>query len=138
MTPRPWPSWKEPTVVDKPPSKVAHSNAMAEIQGTITRQGGSIFTVLPHHRIAILDTIAMDLGLYISRINVPKGHRNNGIGTELMTELKRQAADAGHTRLIVEPGGYEPNRQRDRLRFYRRHGFAKHHRDCYYFVDIET
>jgi len=124
--------------VDKLAPAVANSNLMADIQGTITRQGGSIFTVLPHHRIAILDTIAMDLGLYISRINVPKGHRNNGIGTELMTELKRQAADAGHTRLIVEPGGYNPSKQRDRLRFYRRHGFAKHHRDCYYFVDIET
>jgi ribosomal protein S18 acetylase RimI-like enzyme len=111
---------------------------MAEIQGDITELGGSLFALLPHYRVAVLDTTAMHLGLYIARINVPKGHRNNGVGSELMAELKRQAAVAGHTRLIVEPGGYSHDDHGARLRFYERHGFSQHPEESYYLLDIST
>lgn len=76
-----------------------------------------------------LGTVSADNFLYgpgcywISRFLVHEPYRGRGIGSFMLTELKRLAADSDDfDSLVVEPGGYfeDPERQRA---FYTRNGF---------------
>lgn len=97
-----------------------------KIQGGIRPEGGSLYIMLSKIRIAVLDTSAFDDYLYLNRINVPDDYQNRGVGSALVEAMKVSARRSGHTRIIVEPGGYDPKRQNDRLRFYKKHGFTEH------------
>jgi GNAT superfamily N-acetyltransferase len=60
---------------------------------------------------------------YLNRaiIRDPKA-RGRGVGTTLLTRLLQEVAAQGCTRLIVEPGGYGADPQKQR-RFYEKSGF---------------
>lgn len=100
-----------------------------DIMGRIDAMGGSLYVQLAPTKIAVLDTTAMRLGeidaLYLNRVNVPNDYQNRGVGSALIEELKASARHSGHKFVIVEPGGYDPDRQEDRIRWYERHGFIK-------------
>jgi predicted N-acetyltransferase YhbS len=95
------------------------------VEGRIGPEGGSLYIILPKSQIAILDATAMGNHLYLNRVNVPAPHQGIGLGSRLVATLIEQAKLAGHERIIVEPGGYDPSRHDDQIRFYERHGFTK-------------
>ena len=96
-----------------------------KVEGDIDATGGSLYVVLSRTRIAVLDSTSLSKGLYLNRVNVPQEFQGRGIGSALMQRFKQLARQAGHEFIIVEPGGYDPDRQDDRIRWYKRHGFIK-------------
>lgn len=106
-----------------------------EIVGNITEQGGSLIIVLSPIRIAIIDTTASydttENELFINRVNVPSAYQGRGFGSLLVTTLIDKARDVGFKRIVVTPGGYDPDRKDDQIRFYQRHGFKQQERDFF-------
>jgi GNAT superfamily N-acetyltransferase len=60
---------------------------------------------------------------WVSRVLVqPPNARGKGLGGRLLEKLKRAERDTGGTRLLVTPGGYSNEWERQD-KFYRAHGF---------------
>ena len=106
-----------------------------EVQGEIALDGGTLYIALSKIRIAVLDaTCFRDISkneVWISRINVPPEYRGRGLGSLLITRLIEQARAQGFKSIAVTPGGYDPDRKDDQIRFYERHGFIKIEGDFY-------
>lgn len=98
-----------------------------EVQGSIRESGGTLFIIVGM-QMAVLDAASYleESGtVMITRMNTPEKLRGRGIGKQLLAEFFKQAAAKGFTRAIVAPGGYDPERQGDRIRFYERNGFVQ-------------
>jgi len=107
-----------------------------DVKGSIGPEGGSLHVLLDKQRIAVLDSSTFRGGLYLNRVNVPEGHRGQGIGSALLDELTKSSRLAGYRFVIVEPGGYNPQDQGRRVRFYEKHGFVRQE-EGFYLLDLE-
>ena len=106
-----------------------------DIRGTISSYGATFFALLSPVKIAMLNASPYRDGLYLNRVNVPKGFRGQGVGSALMQEFLKAARTTNIKRIIVEPGGYQASDQKRRIRWYKKHGFVKYE-EGYYMLDL--
>lgn len=69
-------------------------------------------------------SVVVEKTWWVDRVFVDEGHRNKGLGSKALDEMKAAVAAAGCKNLVVLPGGYDPERQPDRVRFYEKNGFV--------------
>lgn len=112
-------------------------NTSYDVQGYIGPEGGSLHIMVDKCHIAVLDSSLFGEGLYLNRVNVPEKHRGRGIGSALMEKFKESSRHAGHKYVIVEPGGYDPNDQQRRIKWYEKHGFVKQE-EGFYLLDLKN
>jgi GNAT superfamily N-acetyltransferase len=70
------------------------------------------------------DMLLGDGSWYINRIKVANKLQGQGIGGQILERLKEEVAKQGCQVLIVEPGGYDGDTERQ-WSFYVKHGFVK-------------
>lgn len=80
-------------------------------------------TRLGHHDLASLDVIDHNGGYIISRIFVPEGYRDIGIGNDLITRMTRKA-DAQKLILYIEVQAYGEMNNDQLKAWYERNGFV--------------
>lgn len=78
-------------------------------------------------------TVSADLvdQWWINRVLVqPESNRGLGIGSHLLKMLKEEVKKQGGTKIVVAPGGYDQNKDRQ-VRFYKKHNFIEYEQGSY-------